>query len=498
LKKRSTFVLQMKQKNFLTLALMVSSIALLLLLQFFWLRGAYEDAADNFRKESNSLFRNTIFAMQDSILQKSVRPIDGSDSIQQHIRIRGPRHFRIQDSLIFKNPDSIVKGVTERRTSIEIISSEDESDPLFRQMLRPLAGRLKTDGQPKTFIFRMVVDTLNRDSIRLFFSNALNDAGISATYKILKVQGTDARKTKTGWQLDIPAGEFISEFVPFSPMTRYAAEFQGVPSFLIKKITPQIFFSIFLTVLTFISFYVMFRNMRAQQRLMEIKNDFISNVSHELKTPVATVSVALEALKNFNALDDPQKTKEYLEIAQRELSRLTLMTDKILKTSVYEDQGVSLRLEPLQLDHVIDQILSSMKLVFEKKRTRLHFEKAGSDFSLRGSYEHLTNVFYNLVDNALKYSGDDSQLVITIESHADDVVVKVSDSGIGIPREYQKRIFEKFFRVPSGDVHNTKGYGLGLSYVASVIESHNGNIVVESEPGQGSSFIIRLPRNLSA
>ncbi|HEY0654507.1 MAG TPA: HAMP domain-containing sensor histidine kinase [Chryseosolibacter sp.] len=487
----------MKRKNILTIVLMASSIALLLLLQFFWLRGAYKDAADNFQKESSSLFRNTIFAMQDSLLQRSLRPLNGTDSLPKIARFRG-QHFRLRDSLIIKTIDSAYAGLTEKRTSIEIISSGDEGDPTVRQLLRPLASRLKTSGEPKTFVFRMTADTLNTDTLRENFSKALTDAGLVTDYKIIKVKGLEPRRTKAGWQIDVPQGQFISELVPFSPMTRYAAEFDGVPSYLLKRITPQILFSIFLTVLTSISFYVVFRNMRSQQRLMEIKNDFISNVSHELKTPVATVSVALEALKNFNALDDPQKTREYLDIAQRELTRLTLMTDKILKTSVYEDKGVNLKLEPIQLDHLVEQVLSSMKLVFEKKGIQVEFEKAGTDFSLQGSQEHLTNVFYNLVDNALKYSGDGSQLAVTLESFPMEVMIRVTDTGIGIAEEYQKKIFEKFFRVPSGDVHNTKGYGLGLSYVASVVESHGGNIAVRSKPGEGSTFIIKLPRNQSA
>jgi two-component system, OmpR family, phosphate regulon sensor histidine kinase PhoR len=486
---------EMKQKNSLTVILMASSIVLLLMLQFFWLRGAYDDAADNFRKESSLLFRNTIFAMQDSLLQKSLRPVNDHDSLPPIARFHGPQRLRLKDSLIIKTSDSVFKGFTEKRTSIQIISSDEESDPSFREFLRPLASRLKTDGQPKTFVFRMTSDTLNTDSIRFHFSKTLAEADLMTEYKIIKVKGSDARRSKVGRHLNVPEGKFISEFVPLTPMTRYAAEFYGVPSLLIRNITPQIFFSIFLTVLTSISFYVMFRNMRSQQRLMEIKNDFISNVSHELKTPVATVSVALEALKNFNALHDPQKTKEYLDIAQRELNRLTLMTDKILKTSVYEDQGVTLKLEPIHIDHVIDQVLSSMRLVFEKKRTHLQFQKTGSDFSLDGSHEHLTNVFYNLVDNALKYSTDDSTLEVSLESLPAEVLIKVKDTGIGIPKEYKHRIFEKFFRVPSGDVHNTKGYGLGLSYVASVIESHQGEISVESDPGKGSCFTIRLPRH---
>jgi two-component system, OmpR family, phosphate regulon sensor histidine kinase PhoR len=139
-----------------------------------------------------------------------------------------------------------------------------------------------------------------------------------------------------------------------------------------------------------------------------------------------------------------------------------------------------------------------MKLVFEKKRTQLRAKKSGSDFSLFGSHEHLTNVFYNLVDNALKYSCDGSRLEIIMETLEEEIIIKVIDSGLGIPKEYQKRIFEKFFRVPSGDVHNTKGYGLGLSYVASVIKRHGGEITVDSEPGNGSSFIIKLPKGHSA
>lgn len=489
----------MKQRNALTIGLMASSIALLLLLQFFWLRGAYEDAAENFRKESSALFRNTIFAMQDSLLQKSLRPVTSRDSIPRFARVPATQRVRLRDSLIIKTTDSVFAGLSEKRTNIEIISTGDEHDPTFRHLLRPLVGKLKADGDRKTFVFRMMADTLDTDSIRLYFSKTLTQAALPADYTIIKVKANSPRKDRAGWRLDIPpAKAFTSEFVPFTPVTHYAAEFHDVPAFLIRKITPQLFFSIFLTVLTSISFYVMFRNVRAQQRLMEIKNDFISNVSHELKTPVATVSVALEALKNFNALDDPQKTKEYLDIAQRELNRLTLMTDKILKTSVYEDHGVKLKLEPIAIDHLIEQVLSSMKLVFDKKRTLLQFEKTGSDFSLQGSQEHLTNVFYNLVDNAVKYSGDDARLTVSIENSTETIVVTVSDSGIGIPHEYQKKIFEKFFRVPSGDVHNTKGYGLGLSYVWSVIESHGGEIAVESEPGNGSTFIIKLPRNQSA
>jgi signal transduction histidine kinase len=231
---------------------------------------------------------------------------------------------------------------------------------------------------------------------------------------------------------------------------------------------------------------------------MEIKNDFISNVTHELKTPVATMSVALEALKNFHALDNPKRTTEYLEIAQNELKRLTLMTDKILKTAVYEDQGVELKIEKIDLDNLIQNVLSSLTLVFEKRRILVSYVKEGSDFHFYGGAAHLTNVLYNLLDNALKYSNDGASIDVRLTSGPEGISISVKDTGIGIAPEYQKKIFEKFFRVPSGDVHAVKGYGLGLSYVASVVKSHDGGISVESEPGKGSCFRIRFNPMLSS
>lgn len=481
----------MQKKNAFVIALMCSSMMLLLVLQFFWIKGAYQNAADNFRKETNLLFRNTIFTMHDTLLQRSLTPL-GSDSLPPRIMVKRSNGRRkevlalrqaVPDSL-----DSFIK-VTEKTAQIEIYSSVKRDS--IGKILRPLVSKMQMDKEPKRFVFHFAADTLSKDSIHFNFHRALEHAGIDSKFEILKVSGP--RTLREEDELPI-RGKFVSDVVPFSPITQYAVCFSEAPSLLWREITPQILFAVFLTLLTGVAFTALYRSLRSQQRLMEIKNDFISNVTHELKTPVATVSVALEALKNFNALQDPEKTKEYLDIAQRELNRLTLMTDKILKTSVYEDHGITIKHEMIPLDALIDQILSSLQLVFEKKKTKLRFEKMGTDFTMSGSVEHMTNVLYNLIDNALKYSGEESQISVSLENQNNDLILKIKDSGIGIPKEYQNKIFEKFFRVPSGDVHSVKGYGLGLSYVASVVEGHGGNISVESEPGRGSCFTIKLPK----
>jgi signal transduction histidine kinase len=484
------------QKNSITTALMFSSIFLLLVLQMFWLRGAYQDAEEDFRKETNSLFRNTIFAMHDSLIQRSLKPVMGQDSgVQLHTR----RKFLFSDDAPrAEGPaaDCVYNyiNIEEKTARIEIFGTSGKPDSLQR-MLRPMMRRIQMGKEPKSFVFRFGPDSLKVDSIQYYYKGTLDKAGINASFEVLTIRRKPGDRLEKG--VARSGDNMVSEVVPFNPGSHYAVSFSGIQGLLLREITPQILFSVFLTLLTIASFYVMYRNLRAQQRLMEIKNDFISNVTHELKTPVATMSVALEALKNFHALDNPERTTEYLEIAQNELNRLTLMTDKILKTAVYEDQGVEFKIEKINLDNLIQNVLSSLTLVFEKRRILVSYEKEGSDFYFYGGAAHLTNVLYNLLDNALKYSNDGASIDVSLTSGAEGISISVKDTGIGIAPEYQKKIFEKFFRVPSGDVHAVKGYGLGLSYVASVVKSHDGGISVESEPGKGSCFRIRFNPMLS-
>jgi two-component system phosphate regulon sensor histidine kinase PhoR len=474
---------------------MLSSIFLLLVLQVFWLHGAYQDAEEDFRKETNSLFRNTIFAMHDSLIQRSLKPVMGKDSVT---KLYTRRKFIFNDTLRPDGPlpDCVYNYISigEKAARIEIFSTSERPDSLQR-VLRPMMRKIQMDKEPRSFIFRFGPDSLKVDSIQYYYKGSLDKAGIDASFEVLTFKPKHGDRFEKGFVRS--RDNIVSEIVPFNPGSHYAVSFSGIQGLLLKEITPQILFSVFLTLLTIGSFYIMYRNLRAQQRLMQIKNDFISNVTHELKTPVATVSVALEALKNFHALDNPKRTTEYLEIAQSELNRLTLMTDKILKTAVYEDQGVKFKIEKIDLDNLIQEVLSSLKLVFEKRRIQVSYRKEGTDFYFHGGAEHLTNVLYNLLDNALKYSNDGASIEVTLNSASEGITLSVKDSGIGIAPEYQKRIFEKFFRVPSGDVHTVKGYGLGLSYVASVVKSHKGEISVDSEPGKGSCFKIRFNTTLS-
>ena len=208
--------------------------------------------------------------------------------------------------------------------------------------------------------------------------------------------------------------------------------------------------------------------------------------------------MAIEALKNFNAIDNPERTREYLDISQNELHRLSLLVDKVLKLSMFENQGIELKYETLNLRGIVTEVVESLKLQLEKFKATVEVHYEG-ETELRGDRLHLLSVVFNLLDNALKYRSAEKEVKIDVQINgtADAVQLIIRDNGIGISTEYQEKIFEKFFRVPHGDTHNAKGYGLGLSYVAQVIKKHEGTITVQSVPGESTSFTITLPKSQS-
>jgi two-component system phosphate regulon sensor histidine kinase PhoR len=474
----------MSRKNSTILVLMISSIALLIILQFLWLRSAYRDASNDFRKESGDLFRSTIIALRDTMIQRSITHIDGDSIAGLRTVKRYSFHGKPPEGT---PPDSLMtfQAFEQMDARVEVIVQS--SNDSIKEILDPLMRRIHRQKTPARFFIRLDADSLKKDSIRYFYQNRLKESDINVPFIVYGKSDTTTTVV-TGSRPQVFSG-----WVPANPAFEYAVGFPEVKSFLLARITPQIAFSVFLTLITLVAFYVLYRSLISQQRLMELKNDFISNVTHELKTPVATVSVAIEALRNFNAMEDKKKTAEYLEIAKNELDRLTLMTDKILKTTVFEHQGILMENEKVDMDSVVAHVLASLRLLMVNRRIVQTFVKEGDSFLVTGSRTHLTNVLYNLIDNALKYSKDGSRISLTLKRENEHVILSVKDEGIGIPEEYRERIFEKFFRVPTGDVHNVKGYGLGLSYVKSVVSSHSGNIAVESTVGSGSTFVINLP-----
>lgn len=282
--------------------------------------------------------------------------------------------------------------------------------------------------------------------------------------------------------------------VGFANPIGYRATLLNTTPYLVQKITPQIILSIGLLAFLIAAFVFLYRNMLEQQRIAQIKNQFISNITHELKTPIATVHVAIEALKNFNAIQDPNKTKEYLDISGTELNRLSLLVDKVLKLSMFEQKEIELKKDWIDLNAIIQEVLNCMKLQIEKHKAQIIYTTPSDALMIQADQMHITSVLYNLIDNALKYSKASPIIQIGYRDLPEKIELSIADNGIGIPAAYQDKIFEKFFRVPTADHHNVKGYGLGLSYVAHIIQQHNGKIDVISHEEKGTQFIIQLPK----
>lgn len=524
--------------------------------QLYWLRDSYKREAQSLQVKTEVLFRETVRDLQDSLLQKRfiVTTDSGAKSFSRTGAASGT--FRVMPRLqVAPTLPAKVAALMTRRlagdSSLRKLAGKNSgfitfqttsvaADSGFRRVIDP-------DSLPASAISEIVImkgpgadNIRNRDSMRLrqrqrredmlTFSPGLVKKDSNKKFPLVP----EAMYMSEGNQTMMIRIDSLDNLVPLPLLTkRFAAQLQeqklvvpftvthekekkpepgetmvraafpfgndyslqlgNTTPYLFRQIALPILFSVLLVGLTFFSFLILYRSLRRQHKLAAIKNEFISNITHELKTPIATVGVAIEALQNFNAINDPQRTREYLSISQNELQRLSLLVDKVLKLSMFEKKEVELN--PVQLDMrtIVDEVAASMRLQLEKYNAIVNIQSEG-DTTLKGDRLHLLSVVFNLLDNALKYSRENLFITILVKGDEQHTILQVADNGIGISPAYQQKVFEKFFRVPHGDTHNAKGYGLGLSYVWQVIAKHKGKIGLESEPGKGSVFTITLPK----
>lgn len=241
------------------------------------------------------------------------------------------------------------------------------------------------------------------------------------------------------------------------------------------------------------SFFMLVSLLFRQKRLSELKTDFINNMTHELKTPIATISLASEALINVQNFDNLDSIKRYNKIIHEENDRLKSHVERILNIALLEKSGFSINHEQLDLHKLLDKVIEQSQLRISRQEANVSFVKEAQKSVVLADEMHLINVFTNLIDNALKYTKQRPFISIKTSNTRIGISIFVTDNGIGMSPSQMKRIFEKFYRVPTGDVHDVKGFGLGLSYVKTIIELHGGYIKVTSEFGKGSTFEVYLP-----
>lgn len=343
-------------------------------------------------------------------------------------------------------------------------------------------------------------DRLDSARINMLVNKELKDAGIVTDYRYA-VFDHYSPKPIFGTLKDVPRAENVNYYSK-QLFVNDLYKNSGILILYFPHKKNYLFRSMWImlaTTLTFIfiiagafgtSFYIIYR----QKKLDLLKTDFINNMTHEFKTPVASISLATQMMKNEKVLADPEKIKRYSGIIEEENKRLSGHIENVLQVARYNKGGFKLNITDIHINELLTDIVDSLELRITSENGALIRRLNAQTDLIRGDKAHLTNVFYNILENAIKYRKESTlKIVLSTESSGKGVTIDIEDNGIGISAENQKMIFEKFYRVPTGNIHNVKGFGLGLSYVKIIVDAHRGSIKLDSELGKGSRFEIFLP-----
>ena len=420
--------------------------------------------------------------------------------------------------------DSMGRRDTARLTRIvDLLLSGPQPAPLHDTDTLRGSRRLITDSQMKIAIFdertttfrKPVRDTLNfridtrnsytkeeftrlSHSVQSGIDSLLHRAGIGSAYAFTLSNINGAKATyfpdedtfkrlsgKTSWDAKMGVER---------PYRMTLAVGNGIV-YILRNMAWVLLSSIAIVGMTAWAYLMMLRTIFQQKRLSDVKTDFINNMTHEFKTPIATVSLAVEALQHFDVMKKPEQAREYLDICRNELNRISVMVERVLKMAAFEKLDFTLTLQKTDIGKLLADIVENMRPQWEQRNATITVQSSGS-VAAKIDRTHLANVIYNLIDNSLKYAERVPEIEISYRPiGVDRLRLTVCDNGIGIPTAYQSQVFDNFFRVPTGNIHNAKGFGLGLSYVATVVKKHHGQISLDSAVGKGSTFTIDLPIN---
>ena len=268
--------------------------------------------------------------------------------------------------------------------------------------------------------------------------------------------------------------------------------FPGRTPFLLSSLITVIVTSVIFTSIIIIAYITTILLLLRQRQISQIKTDFINNMTHEFKTPIATINLALSAIKNPKTIVNKQKVKKYLQMIFDENNRMHDQVENVLMISHLERNDLNIEKSRQDINQIIDLAISHLSLIIENKNGKISVIKDAQNSNVIGNETHLINVFVNILDNAIKYNDKSPEITLKTKNINNRILIDIIDNGIGMSKSVQSKIFDKFYRKQSGDLHDVKGHGLGLAYVKKIIEYHNGNISVDSIVNEGSSFTIQL------
>jgi hypothetical protein len=496
------------------------AISGLIFIQVYWIRNAISITDQQFRFLANKALESVVLDLEEKELIKNIvdeiNP-ESTDSITAIVPANSPLAKKLQgyqpDAELLKsyglNNSELPIAVTSSGHKIFITSdinpfnTEGNSEPPLQSS--EIKGRVSNKivflENIMEKILRNTPDIRERvdpETINQQLRKALNYVGIYLDYEFAIRSGRYGNIWNTPGFTDKPGtNKFIIQLFPNDPVpgqdqiVMYCHQEQ---QYKFEKIGSLGFLSLLFTLVLFVlstgTFIVIFR----QKKLNEIRNDFINNMTHELKTPISTISLASQMIADKTIPDNEKNIYHLAEVISDESTRLKKHVEKVLQMAIFEKIHMKLNFVEIDVHNILDRAAENFRLQIGKRQGQIT-KKYQAAFSLAQVDEvHFLNAISNLLDNAIKYSGEKPDITIITRNNRKGILIMVEDKGIGISKENHRRIFDKFYRVPSGNVHNVKGFGLGLSYVKKVIEEHNGIIKVDSQPNKGSKFTIFIPQ----
>lgn len=513
----------MKKKTILLLAVFFFlAISGLILIQLYWIKNAISITDQQFRYQANKALESVVLELEKKeLIRNIVEEIDpaSSDSITAIVPANSPLARKLRgyhpDSELLRmyglnNPEQPI-AITSSGHKIFITTSEDSfsavgTEPSFQIPNSEISGRVSNRIVFLEEIMEKVLlntpdirERIDPEDVNHQLRTALNNVGIYLDYEFSIRSGLYGIIWSTPGFTNKPGtNKFIIQLFPNDPVpgqnqivmycrqeNQYKFEKIGNLGFL------SLLFTSSLLILATGTFIVIFR----QKKLSEIRNDFINNMTHELKTPISTISLASQMMADKSI---PAREKDIDQLATMisdESTRLRQQVEKVLQMAIFEKVKMKLNLTGMDIHRIIDKAVDNFRLQIASRNGIVTKDYRADSFIAMVDEVHFRNAISNLIDNAIKYSKDKPEITITTRNIKRGIQITVEDNGIGIKKENFRRVFEKFYRVPSGNVHNVKGFGLGLSYVKKIIDEHSGHIKVESQLNKGTKFIIYIPQN---
>jgi two-component system, OmpR family, phosphate regulon sensor histidine kinase PhoR len=431
----------------------------------------------------------------------SINKSIGADSSQ--LKELEVENISYEERITIYAGDSAVWRIQNENGDISQTSSNQDDYNYNQLLIKKLKERMKEKSRLYENVISRLMDVNQDIESRILasdlegtLSKCLINNGITLEYEYGIQKGKDGYiKTSTGFN---PEGKTLYRTMLYpsdllSEPSYLDVYFPTNPKMLYHTVSPiaissMVLILIIIGIFTF-SIYTIIR----QKKLSEMKTDFINNMTHELKTPISTLSLAGQMMKDTSVLQDPASRDRMLNIIHDETKRLGHQVEKVLQMALFESGKINYNNKLLDLREILQKVVEGYRLHIEKRQGQISLELDEKSSYLMGDEVHITNVFYNLIDNAVKYCQTNPEVEIKLSVWKDQHEISIRDNGIGIARENLGRIFENFYRVPTGNIHNVKGFGLGLSYVKKIVEEHKGRISVESELNVGTVFTVFLP-----